>query len=229
MAYLTRACLRRDASVSALAPLLLQRSRHGISKHQPSHHLVWSLFADRLDRRRDFLWHESQVGEYLLLSDRIPQDSHRIFDIDEPKLFNPSLNVDDRLQFKLRANPVIRRRDPTRKHSTKHDVVMDALRILDSKHRSVHRHSLVREQGVLWLEQQGSKRGFKIDPNLIQVEGYDQHTIVRRGKSSPLKYSSIDFNGILTVVDPSVFLAALKKGFGASKAFGCGLMLIRRA
>jgi CRISPR system Cascade subunit CasE len=34
---------------------------------------------------------------------------------------------------------------------------------------------------------------------------------------------------VLEVVSPDVFLEALARGFGKAKAFGCGLMLIRRA
>jgi CRISPR system Cascade subunit CasE len=39
----------------------------------------------------------------------------------------------------------------------------------------------------------------------------------------------LEFAGVLTVRDPARFLAALAQGFGHAKAFGCGLMLIRRA
>jgi len=34
---------------------------------------------------------------------------------------------------------------------------------------------------------------------------------------------------VLTVEDPPLFLVALAAGFGRARAFGCGLMLIRRA
>jgi CRISPR system Cascade subunit CasE len=39
----------------------------------------------------------------------------------------------------------------------------------------------------------------------------------------------LDFEGVLEVTDPVRFLAALANGFGRARAFGCGLMLIRRA
>ncbi|WP_308340124.1 type I-E CRISPR-associated protein Cas6/Cse3/CasE [Thiolapillus sp.] len=35
--------------------------------------------------------------------------------------------------------------------------------------------------------------------------------------------------GSLTVTEPDAYLATLKQGLGRAKAFGCGLMLIRRA
>jgi CRISPR system Cascade subunit CasE len=34
---------------------------------------------------------------------------------------------------------------------------------------------------------------------------------------------------VLTVRNPASFLATLGQGFGRARAFGCGLMLIRRA
>ena len=44
--YLSRARLKHDASVNALAPLLLGKIGRGGPTQQPGHHLVWSLFAD---------------------------------------------------------------------------------------------------------------------------------------------------------------------------------------
>ena len=36
-------------------------------------------------------------------------------------------------------------------------------------------------------------------------------------------------SGEITITDPAAFLSKLPLGFGSAKAFGCGLMLIRRA
>jgi CRISPR system Cascade subunit CasE len=38
----------------------------------------------------------------------------------------------------------------------------------------------------------------------------------------------LDLSGALTVTDPTLFLEKLSGGFGRAKAFGLGLMLIRR-
>jgi CRISPR system Cascade subunit CasE len=40
--------------------------------------------------------------------------------------------------------------------------------------------------------------------------------------------SVIEFDGALTVRQPEIFLAKLARGFGRGKAFGLGLMLLRR-
>ena len=44
-----------------------------------------------------------------------------------------------------------------------------------------------------------------------------------------MSYSALNFEGVLTVTDPVPFLPAIARGFGASKAYGCEFMLIRRA
>ena len=72
----------------------------------------------RPDQRRDFLWREmEQRGAFLILSARAPVDRHALFELDEPKSFAPALAAGDRLGFSLRANPVVRRRDPSRRRS----------------------------------------------------------------------------------------------------------------
>ena len=43
-----------------------------------------------------------------------------------------------------------------------------------------------------------------------------------------MSYSTLDFEGILTVGDPGTLLPAIAHGFGAAKAYGCGLMLVHR-
>ena len=226
--YLSRARLKRDASVNALAPLLLGKIGRGGPTQQPGHHLVWSLFADGPDRRRDFLWREMDPGVFLVLSSRQPEDRHGLFEIAEPQLFTPALEPGDRLGFSLRANPVIRRRDPSRRHSVKHDVVMDALRPRPKGDRSDHRRAAVHEQGLAWLERQSESAGFTFDPQCVRVDGYEQLRVSRQG-SAAMSFSTLDFEGLLTVSDPGAFLPGIVRGFGAAKAYGCGLMLIRRA
>ena len=229
MRYLSRVRLRRDAPIRALAPLLLGNLGRGGASGQPGHHLVWSLFADGADRKRDFLWRETGAGVFLILSARQPEDRHGLFEIDDPKPFTPALEPGDRLRFSLRANPVVRRRHPSHRRSVKHDVVMDALRSHAKGERADRRFEFIREQGFAWLDRQGTKAGFRIDSADVAVDGYDQHRISRTGSAPAMLYSTLDFVGILTVSDPVALLPAIARGFGAAKAYGCGLMLIRRA
>ena len=226
--YLSRVRLKRDASVSALAPLLLGETGTRSATRHSGHHLVWSLFADSPNRQRDFLWREMDTGVFLILSARPPEDRHGLFEIAEPKPFTPALEPGDRLGFSLRANPVIRRRDLSRRRSVKHDVVMNALRSRPEHERAVYRREAMQEQGFAWLERQGATAGFTIRSGEVSVDGYDQHRISRKGSAPSMLYSTLDFEGVLKVVDPAPLLPAIAQGFGASKAYGCGLMLIRR-
>ena len=226
--FLSRVRLRRDASIRALAPLLLGEAGNVGATRQPGHHLVWSLFADSPDRKRDFLWREMDTGVFLVLSARPPNDRHGLFDIAEPKPFAPALEPGDRLQFSLRANPVIRRRSLSRRRSAKHDVVMDALRPLPEGDRAHYRYKAVEEQGFAWLERQAAKAGFLVQSGEVSVDGYEQSRFPRRESPRAMSFSTLDFDGLLTVADPATLLPAIARGFGASKAYGCGLMLIRR-
>ena len=227
--YLSRARLRRDASVATLLPLLQGgTSRNGHSQHS-GHHLVWSLFASGPERRRDFLWREmEQNGAFLILSARPPVDRHALFDVDEPKPFTPALAVGDRLRFSLRTNPVVRRRDSSRSRSVKHDIVMDALRSCPIGERAEHRFAAIHKHGFAWLERQANKAGFAIRPGDVRIDGYRQHRIPRKGLSAVMTFSMLDFDGTLEVQDPASFLSGIAHGFGAAKAYGGGLMLIRR-
>ena len=229
MRYLSRVRLKREATVRALAPILLDTAGRGGPSRQPGHHLVWSLFADGTGRRRDFLWRKMKTGEFLILSARHPEDRHGLFEIDEPKPFTPAIEPGDRLGFSLRANPVIRRRDPVRRRSVKHDVVMDALRSHGKGERAAQRLAIVRKQGLAWLLRQGAKAGFEIRTDDVAMDGYDQHQISRPRPAPPMSFSTLDFDGVLTVSDPDALLSAIARGFGAAKAYGCGLMLVRRA
>ncbi len=227
MAYLSQVQLRRSTSVSALVPLLLGDSQRGGNSGLPGHHLIWSLFADQNDRKRDFLWVELKVGKYLVLSKRIPTDHHSLFEVSRPKLFQPHIEEGDRLQFRLRANPVVRRRDPIENKLRKHDVVMEVLR--KKSNRRSTRFEQIRKQGILWLERQGLKGGFEFHESEIRTEGYRQHVVSSKAKYPSLKFSTLDFEGVLKVIQPSVFLSSIVQGFGSAKSYGCGLMLIRRA
>ena len=225
--YLSQARLRRDASVSALLPLLLGDRDHR-SSGQPGHHLVWYLFAERNEAHRDFLWREMAPGSYLVLSARQPVDRCGLFELDEPKAFEPLLEQGDRLRFSLRANAVVRRRAATGGRIAKHDVVFDALRDRASGERAANRFATARQQGFAWLERQGQAAGFGVREQDVLVDRYQQHKVPRKAEA-PMSYSTLDFDGVLTVDDPSRFLAAIARGFGSAKAYGCGLMLIRRA
>jgi CRISPR system Cascade subunit CasE len=221
--FLVRATLRQEAPVASLAPLLLPEAPGG--RAEGGHRLIWALFSDGPDRQRDFLWREEAPGHFLALSPRLPNPLHDLFAI-ETKEFVPSLAEGDRLGFALRANPVVARKADGMTRGKRHDVVMDALRVLpQGEARRLARPDMVLEAGRAWLARQGVAHGFE-PADEVAVDGYETVRIPRPG--GMLHFGRLDFQGVLTVTEPTRFLAALAIGFGRSRAFGCGLMLIRR-
>jgi CRISPR system Cascade subunit CasE len=89
--------------------------------------------------------------------------------------------------------------------------------------------SLAEDVGRQWLARQGEKAGFRV----LSAEAADYSTEVLPGHRGPRKgqpqFGILDLAGRIEITDPAAFLAQLSLGFGRAKAFGCGLMLIRRA
>lgn len=233
--YLSRARLRasRGEALSAIAPLLIPDDPKQQAGH--AHRVLWLLFQDIPDAKRDFLWRDEGDGKYMILSPRSPTDPHHLFDL-ETKPFAPNLKPGDRLAFSLRANPVVARkqartadvleRHGPRARGQKVDVVMDALKSVRPQQRASVRNAIAAKAGTEWLEKQGASSGFTLSaPPLI--DGYAQQPVERRN-GRPAGFSVLNMSGVLEVTDPQVFLARLSKGFGSAKAFGNGLMLIRR-
>lgn len=235
--YLSRARLRRDAPPSALRHLLADASDS--ARTGAGHRLIWTLFGDAPNRTRDFLWREAEPGLFYLLSARLPEDREGVFLLDEPKPFAPMLAAGDRLRFVLRANATIARvaagrpRANGRVRGKPCDVVMDALAGLSRADRAAQRHLAVARAGMVWLVSQGQRAGFALPEEApecavgTRVLGYRTWRVDHAGPAARL--GILDFEGVLTVEKPDAFISALAHGFGRAKAFGCGLMLIRRA
>ncbi len=83
-----------------------------------------------------------------------------------------------------------------------------------------------------WMIRQGQRHGFSLakdDDNQckLQNSAYRWHSIkADKGKKSG--FSSVDFLGDLDIIDVEKFTKALFGGIGRAKAFGCGLMLVKR-
>lgn len=220
--YLSRLTLDRAAPAAALAPLLDPEDPHRAA--DAHHRLVWTLFADGPDRTRDFLWRANGAGRFYALSRRPPHASP-LFEPPETKPFEPALSSGDHLAFMLRANATKDRAGASKDRRV--DVVMDGLHGLPKGGRAERRDAVARAAGCDWLARQGAAKGF--EPIRTEVEGYDTLEIARGRGRRGARFGILDMKGTIRVTDPDAFLAALATGFGRAKAWGCGLMLIRRA
>jgi CRISPR system Cascade subunit CasE len=226
---LSRVTLRRDAPIAALRSVLVPDNDE--RQMMVAHQLVWTLFADARERARDFLWRDAGEGQFYILSERPPHDAHGMFAVDEPKPFAPVLSVGDRLKFVLRANATVARHVDGSKRGKPEDVVMHALHgIPKGPERALARASAVRAAGRAWLERQGARCGFELPADVdgeSVVTGHRAMRVDHAGRQMTL--GVLDYAGELVVRDPLTFGDALRDGFGRAKAFGCGLMLVRRA
>ena len=256
--HISRARLRtkRGEALASIAPILLPAD--GSNRVGHAHRLVWMLFQDIPDAARDFLWRDEGDGAFMFLSQRAPTDPHGLFDLDT-KPFEPHIAAGTRLRFALRANPTlttkragVSARDPRR--GKRVDVVMDALKQVaetdwdNRTGRAFERDRLVLETVTHWMMRQGERAGFDVvtgadddlfglddEPSasrpIIRATNYTQVQIERSGAKGqrPAGISIVDITGEIVVTDPARFIEKLARGFGSAKAFGCGLMLIRRA
>ena len=194
------------------------------------HQLLWALFPQAPEAQRDFLFKRDETGSwpvYYLLSQRQPQTESIALDV-ESKLFNPQIENGDRFSFSLRANPVRTRKtdDPNSKKRHRDDVVWLLKDHYKKSGKEVPSQAILSQQaGEAWIERQGERHGFKIET--VRADSYQQHRLKKNKRT--ICFSTLDFNGQMIVTDREAFTAALYKGIGPAKAFGCGLMMVRRA
>jgi CRISPR system Cascade subunit CasE len=194
------------------------------------HKLVWNLFADHPERKRDFIYRHEPVNgwpTFYTVSQREPQNASGMWEV-TPKEYRPNLRTGQRLGFTLCANPIRSKRDEN-KRQHRHDVIMEAKLEIKKRSENINMPDIVQEHGVRWLLDRAESHGFSVSPEGIRADGYQQHSIFKGKGNQQITFSTVDFSGILTVIDPAVFIEkCLFDGIGPAKGFGCGLMLVRR-
>lgn len=187
------------------------------------HRRIWRLFPDEPgetrrgaeDQRTGFLFRveENRPGRsarVLVQSRRPPQSANGISLIATRQL-DPKPSAGQRLAFLLTANPIKNVKDQQVEHKP-------------GKRRDSCRVPLIHEQEQTdWLVR-------KLD-GAAQIEAVSvlphQPIFFRRGNRAG-KLVPLTFEGVLEVEDPAVLIDRLLNGIGPAKAFGCGLLLVRR-
>lgn len=199
------------------------------------HQALWKLFdlppkEARTGQAAPFLFRaEAHDGlpVFYVLSTQCPQDRQDLWQVDA-KPYAPDLRPGDRLAFKLRINPTVAR-GATGERGRRHDVVMDAKQRLGWKDLSEAARPtlshLAYEAGASWLREREERLGVQFNDAGLRVDGY--RTWRQRGGKG-ITLSTLDFEGGLKVTDPERLRMVLLAGLGPAKAFGCGLLLVRR-
>ncbi len=196
------------------------------------HAMVWRIFSDGSKKERDFLYRmEMQERTPLIyaVSEADPVDLDGIWHV-EQKDYCPALKPGQRLGFSLRANPIRTKRDE-KGQQKRHDVVMDAKRLLKESGcppaARPPESVLVQKEGYSWLASRCENLGFSMEEGMVRADGYHQHRFRKWNGKMNVAISTIDFTGVLTVTDPDRFEETLYTGVGSAKSFGCGLLLVR--
>ena len=221
--YLSKVTMKSSPQT---AQELAKLQRNGV---YASHQLIWQLFTN--DAERSFLYRE-EIGatgmpEFYVLSKTEPQANLPIFS-SVTKVFEPKLDKGQRLSFKLRVNPTVCVKGEGGKQR-RHDVMMQAKysvknELLDAQKLKMH----MEQAAIGWLsnEKRLDEWGITLDCQ-PSIDGYTQHKVQK--KRHQIQFSSVDYQGMLTVQNPLKFINQYAKGFGRAKGMGCGLMMIKRA
>lgn len=210
--YLSRITLYTDKLSPSQLLHMVERGEYVM------HQWLWALFPD--EQERQFLYRrEERQGEFrfyvLSVNQPVASELLRV----ENRPFSPALTTGQRLRFSLRANPTVCRA------GKRHDLLMDAKYQIKDRADGREVRRLQQQAAQAWLVRQGELNGFT--PVEVDVGAWRQQQAIRGKSRQPIQFTSVDYSGMLEINDPRLFLLRLIQGYGKSRAFGCGLMLIK--
>ncbi len=231
--FFSHITLRDSAPISTLRTLM----RDGYAPHKT----VWQLLSHSPEQKRNFLFRydiEEKRGlpHFYTLSETKPSEDNALWKVDVAKhtyrefLENLPIRQDSVFRFSLRVNPTFDKSDRTKKQKTRYDLIMH-LRHQMTKNEHGQReepHAVTEHRACKeWLERR-QNLGFEVvtPDETLMVEQYDQLRFKHKNNTTIM--SRVDISGMLKVTDVAKFQDNLTKGIGHGKAFGCGLLLIRR-
>ncbi|MFZ6772116.1 type I-E CRISPR-associated protein Cas6/Cse3/CasE [Undibacterium sp. SXout7W] len=232
---------------SVITPVNLRQAAHEMAQSAAyaEHQWLWKFFPSSQEQQRDFIFRrydQEVMPRFYIVSKREPVAFSGIWQV-QSQPYAPQLSDGQHLSFQLRANPVITKTNDKGKPQ-RHDVVMDAKKRLllehglteDATWRDLKRdedkpllYDLTQQTCLDWLQSRSDRLGFSIVA--ANVDAYQQHRAdkQRRADKPEIRFSTVDFSGELIVTDSELFRHTLFNGIGHTKAFGCGLLLVKRS
>jgi len=231
--HFTHATLNTGQGASSLAAFLVASSG-SIGR---GHHLVWSLFGDR-GRVRPFVYRglgANASDGYLIYSETPPVDRHSLWRLEQREFRLPeSLRAGDRVLWSLRVNPVVK------SGNKKHDAALRAWREWCEANPSAgaaERPSvgdLARKVVPDWLAPRLARHGLAAKPAEMVVEAHRRERFLKdpnapRDRANDVVVWMSDVGGVGEVTCPETLRAVVCRGVGGAGAYGCGMLLLRRA
>ncbi len=181
------------------------------------HRALWSLFPDvERGAASPFLYHMESInlatGAQVLMQSSMKPIANSVFArLMATKPFIANFQIGQPLIFQLLANPI-------KCISNKHDKV-------NKKNQGKCRVPLIKEQEQsAWLERKFSQA---VNMNSLNITNHTP-LYFRKGNRAG-KIVPVHFEGIIEVNDVAKMDDVWRNGIGPAKAFGCGLLLVRRA
>jgi CRISPR system Cascade subunit CasE len=231
--FFSKITLRDSAPISALRTLV----HDGYAPHKT----LWQLLSHSPDQKRDFLFRfdiepRSGLPQFYALSEQPPKENE-LWRVQIARHsyteFLEDLNIQKGsiFRFSLRANPTFDKADRSQKKKQRHDLIIHLRKQIPQNADGAREepHALTEHRACKeWLKRR-QNLGFELvapDESLL-VRQYDQLRFRHKDQTTIL--SRVDMDGVLRVTDGQKFQNNLTQGIGHGKAFGCGLLLIRRA
>jgi CRISPR system Cascade subunit CasE len=192
------------------------------------HQLIRSLFPDSYEGSLLFRKTEECKKPAFYIVSKIRPNQSNSMSIDSKK-YAPNLIKGQLLHFSLIANPAITVHVENRHNGVRYDVWMDTKKKGKEKGELAENIFLkCYENTKEWLIYRSNKFGFKVKN--VDIERYVHHSFIKTKDKNKVSFGAVDYRGIIEVVDPDIFInKTLFTGMGPSKAFGCGLMLVKKA
>ncbi|MCW5599751.1 MAG: type I-E CRISPR-associated protein Cas6/Cse3/CasE [Nitrosomonas sp.] len=187
------------------------------------HRQLWRLFpgeekeirSNGEESRQGFLFRIEDIpmgrpARLLVQSRRMPQTAPDIVLVGTREI-NPQPVSDQHLAFLITANPVKTITD--RERDTKHGKQSEKCRV-----------PLIKEEDQReWITRK------LVDAGEIKAANVLPHAPVyfRKGNRGG-KLVTATFEGVMCVRNPNILVTLMENGIGPAKAFGCGLLLVRR-
>lgn len=138
---------------------------------------------------------------------------HLPFGADNPavKEVNLSLKAGQRLTFRLRANPTVKKRFDDKKHGNRVGIYKE-------------------DEQIEWLKRKMDSAGSTLlSARIVKEPSLRGKLFVEKDKDKRMKFLSVKFEGILEVKDSVSLLDTVQAGIGSGKGLGFGLLSLAPA